>query len=179
MGLRQERVQLSPQRLEVIESQQRIGFRDVVTGDESWFLQHYAHRQIWCVSADEVPTRVTHKIAAPKSMLTLLLSVRGVVFTNWLPSTGNVESSYFCTELLEPRTQIVHERPISHSTRPIGHFDNAAPHRAAASESCFQRARFCHAPQPPYRPDICPCGFVLFGDFKTKLKGQGFETMEG
>jgi hypothetical protein len=58
------------------------------------------------------------------------------------------------------------------------HFDNATPHRAAASESCFQRSRFRHAPQPPYSPDISPCDFFLFEDLKTKLKGQEFETME-
>jgi hypothetical protein len=82
MELRQKRVQLSTELLEVLENQQRISFRDIVTGDESWFLQHYDHCQIWCVSADEMPTRVTHTIAAPKSMFTVFLSVRGVVFTN-------------------------------------------------------------------------------------------------
>jgi hypothetical protein len=58
------------------------------------------------------------------------------------------------------------------------HFDNVPPHRAAASESCFQRARFRHAPQPPYSHDISPCDFFLFGDLTTKLRGQEFETME-
>jgi hypothetical protein len=42
--LRHKRVELSKQLLSVLESQQRVGFRDIVTGDESWFLQHYDHR---------------------------------------------------------------------------------------------------------------------------------------
>jgi hypothetical protein len=86
--LREKRVQLSTQLLQLLESQQRIGFRDIVTGDESWILQHYDHRQIWCVSADEVPTKVSSTITAPESMLTVFLSVREVAFTNWLPSGG-------------------------------------------------------------------------------------------
>jgi hypothetical protein len=45
--LRQKRVELSSQLFRVPESQQRIGFRDVVTGDESWFLQRYDHRETW------------------------------------------------------------------------------------------------------------------------------------
>jgi hypothetical protein len=40
----QTRVELSSQLLLVLESQQRVGFRDIVTGDESYFLQHYDHR---------------------------------------------------------------------------------------------------------------------------------------
>jgi hypothetical protein len=46
----------------VLESQQTVGFRDIVTGDESWFLQRYHHRQIWCISVNEIPTRVTYTI---------------------------------------------------------------------------------------------------------------------
>jgi hypothetical protein len=44
--LRQKRVEVSSQVFRVLESQQRVGFRNVVTGDESWFLQHYNHRKI-------------------------------------------------------------------------------------------------------------------------------------
>jgi hypothetical protein len=35
--LRQKRVELSSQLLQVLESQQRVSFRDIVTGDESCF----------------------------------------------------------------------------------------------------------------------------------------------
>jgi hypothetical protein len=86
--------------------------------------------------------------------------------------------SYFCTEVLESLAQILHDGPIIHFARPIVHSDNATPHQAVASQSCFQRARFRHAPQSPCTPDIRPCDFFLFGDLKTKLKGQEFETME-
>jgi hypothetical protein len=36
--LRQKRAELAGQFLQVLESQQKVGFRDIVTGDESWFL---------------------------------------------------------------------------------------------------------------------------------------------
>jgi hypothetical protein len=62
----QKRVELSSQLPRVLESQQRVGLRDIVTGDESWFLQHSDHRRIWWISANEVPTRVTHTITVPK-----------------------------------------------------------------------------------------------------------------
>jgi hypothetical protein len=68
----------------VLESQQRVGFPDIVTGDKSWFLYHDDHRQICCTSADEVPTIVAHIIAAPKTMLNVLLSIEGTILINWL-----------------------------------------------------------------------------------------------
>jgi hypothetical protein len=50
-----KRVDLSKELLQLLESQQRFGFRDIVTGDESWFLQNYERRRIWCLPGDEVP----------------------------------------------------------------------------------------------------------------------------
>jgi hypothetical protein len=44
--LRQKRVELSRQLLELLESQRGIKFHDIVTEDESWFLQHYEHEKI-------------------------------------------------------------------------------------------------------------------------------------
>jgi hypothetical protein len=35
---------LSKELLQLLRNEQRVGFRDVVTGDESWFLQHYEYR---------------------------------------------------------------------------------------------------------------------------------------
>ena len=33
-------------------------------------------------------------------------------------------------------------------------------------------------PHPPYSPDLAPCDFYLFPNFKSKLKGYHFGTME-
>jgi hypothetical protein len=44
--LRQKRTELAGQLLPVLEGQWKIDFRNVVTGDESRFLQHYGRRQI-------------------------------------------------------------------------------------------------------------------------------------
>jgi hypothetical protein len=35
-----------------------------------------------------------------------------------------------------------------------------------------------HAPQRPYSRDIGPCDFFLFGDLKTKSKGEELDTGE-
>ena len=33
-------------------------------------------------------------------------------------------------------------------------------------------------PQPPYSPDLAPCDFWLFSNFKEKLRGSCYETIE-
>jgi hypothetical protein len=33
-------------------------------------------------------------------------------------------------------------------------------------------------PHPPYSPDLTPCGFFLFPEMKSKLKGRRFATIE-
>jgi hypothetical protein len=71
---RRKRIELAGQSLELLESQRSVQFHDIVTGDEYCFLQHYDHERIWCVSADEVPTRVRPTMVAPETMLTVFLS---------------------------------------------------------------------------------------------------------
>jgi hypothetical protein len=135
--------------LRVLESQQRVGFRDIVTNDESWFLQHYDHRQIWCIWADDVPTGVTHTIDAQKTMVTVLLSIDGAILINWLTPWGIFNSGYFCEKVLEPFSETLHGGRAAGSPRPIVHFDNTTPHQSAAIELTFNIANSDMLPSHP------------------------------
>jgi hypothetical protein len=44
--LRQERVELARQLLELLEDKRIVGFSDIVTGDVSWFFQHYGDERM-------------------------------------------------------------------------------------------------------------------------------------
>jgi hypothetical protein len=80
----------------MLESQQRVGFRDIVTGDESLFLHHCDHWQIWHTSGDEVPGRATHRMTAQKTILTLFLSVNGTILINSLTPGEKFNRGNFC-----------------------------------------------------------------------------------
>jgi hypothetical protein len=80
----------------VLKKQRRVGFRNQVTDDESWFLQDSNHQQSWCVSADEVPTRVVHTIAAQKTILTVFLRINGAISIKRLRPEGKFNSGCFC-----------------------------------------------------------------------------------
>jgi hypothetical protein len=64
----------------LLEQQGTVGFGDILMGDQSWFLQYYNHLQIWRLSADEVLIRMARTIAAPKTMLTVFLSIHDALF---------------------------------------------------------------------------------------------------
>jgi hypothetical protein len=148
-----------------------------VTGDKSQFLQHYNHQQIWFVSAEEVLTKVASTMAAPKTMLTVFLSIHSAIFIDWLPPWEEFNSGYFCEKRPEPLFQVLLSGCGAGSPRSILHFDNAAPHRSAVIENCFQSCQFRHALQLPYGPDISLSGFFLFGDLKPKLKAEELGSM--
>jgi hypothetical protein len=74
--LHQNGVELVGRSLRVFQGQRKVGFRDIMTGDESWFLQHYNHSQTSCLSADEILTRATQTIADEKTMLIMLSGPR-------------------------------------------------------------------------------------------------------
>jgi hypothetical protein len=143
------------------ESQQRVSFRDIMTGGESRFLQQYDHQQNWCVSADEVSTKVTHTRTAQKTMLLVFLSIHGAIFISRLPPGEKINSGYFCEQIIGSLSEILHGGRTVDSPGSIVHLDNAAPRRPSVTENCFQSCQFRHAPQPPDSPEISPRGFSI------------------
>jgi hypothetical protein len=108
----------------------------------------------------------------------MFLTINGVIVIDWLPPGEKFSNGYFCEQMLEPPSEILHSRRAVRSARSILYFDNAAPHRSAVTENCFEGCQFQHSPQPPQSHNIRPRDFFRFGDLKTKLKSEEFETME-
>jgi hypothetical protein len=125
-----------------LESQQRVGFCDIVTGDKSWFLQYYGHRQILCISADDVPTRVAHTITAQKNNADCILKYRQRHLNQLAHAQGKIQQLLRLRKALEPLSEILHGGRAARSPKPILRFDNAIPHRSAATENCFQLCQF-------------------------------------
>jgi hypothetical protein len=75
--LRDKRVAIGSQLLEILEEAQSTGFRQLVTGDESWIYLSYTPRVGWTISQDEVPTREKQTISTKLFMLTVFWSVDG------------------------------------------------------------------------------------------------------
>jgi hypothetical protein len=71
--LREKRVDGARTLLDVLEAQQRIVFRDIVTDNESRIYLHMSPNSIWIGAEETAPTRPRTMIASTKAMLTVSL----------------------------------------------------------------------------------------------------------
>jgi hypothetical protein len=77
--------------------------------------------------------------SGPKTMLTVFLSIDGAILINWLIPVEKFNSGCFC-EILEPLSEVLRSARGAGSLKPIVHFENATPHRSAATEIAFNFA---------------------------------------
>jgi hypothetical protein len=66
-------------------------WRELVTGDESWFYHEYVRDRIWTASDENTPEVANRTIASPKNMLIVLWKPHGfhVVTTLHLGASHN------------------------------------------------------------------------------------------
>jgi hypothetical protein len=121
---------------------------------------------------------VGHTITAQKNSADCVLKYGRRHLNQLAHAQGKIQQLPLLRKILEPFSEILHGGRAAGSPRPIVHFDNAIPHRSAATENCSQLCQFRHAPQPSDNPDINSCDFFLFDDLTTKLKGEESDTME-
>jgi histone-lysine N-methyltransferase SETMAR len=56
--------------------------------------------------------------------------------------------------------------------------DNATPHRAKLTKSCFKIRQLREVDHPPYSPDLAPSDFDLFGKLNGQMAGREFESTD-
>jgi hypothetical protein len=177
--LREKRITEADALFNVLKAQERIHFRDVITGDESWFYIQQKRPRMWVLTADNLPEIPKTTIATQKVMLTVFFGINGVVLTNWMIPPNSLNASYFLNEILVPLSHSIHGvHPKQHSPFTIIHFDNAKPHTAKMTMNSLQQLHLKRAPHPPFSPEIAPSDFYLFGAIKEQLKTYEFESID-
>lgn len=58
------------------------------------------------------------------------------------------------------------------------HFDNEPCHRSKMVKSYMALKKLSRAPHPPFRPNLAPSGFYLFGKVKSKTQDIHFKDKE-
>jgi hypothetical protein len=134
--LRDKRVAIGNQLLEILEEAQSTGFRQLVTGDESWIYLSYVPHAVWTRSQDEVPTREKQTISIKKFTLTVFWSVDGFHVVEFLSTDTKFNTAYFVEHIIP---LIVTSLEIGASKRrriPYRlHCDNADPHNSSRSRA--------------------------------------------
>jgi hypothetical protein len=88
--VRENRLTVGRQLLEILERAQSTDFHRLVSGAESWIYLSCASRAVWTMLRDEVPTREKQEISTRKFVLTVFSEL--VAFA-WLSSFRLAQSS--------------------------------------------------------------------------------------
>jgi hypothetical protein len=88
-------------------------------------------------------------IAAPKTTLTVFLSIHSAIFINWLPPGEKFNSGYFCEKILELLSQVLRCGLGEDSPRPVLYFDNAPPYQSPPLKIVSRAAKSDTLPNLP------------------------------
>jgi histone-lysine N-methyltransferase SETMAR len=171
-----KRVELAIALKDRLIKQRRQGWRNLITGDESWFLYSYAFKGKWCLIDDTNPKAVCQKNSWNKNMVTIFWSVFGFHVVDVLPQGESFNSSYFCANIISPLAEQKDSYGYETHRRKVHiHFDNCKVHRSKKSTQCIDDNGFKKVPHPAYSPDLAPSDFFLFGYTKHMLSMKKYE----
>ena len=176
---KKERIKSSSKLFEVLEKSKRNSYRDIITGDQSWFLYKYPPDGAWVLEDDEPPVFDNSRICIQKMMITIIWGVHGTYILDELPEGQHLNSEYFLQHILIPlECQKDNIWPNRGRHRIWLHLDNCRVHNSKVTQTEIENFGFKRAPHPPYSPDLAPSDFYLFGYVKEKLKGHSFKDRE-
>ena len=152
-------------------SSEENDWKDIVTGDESWFLWSYENDQIWLQHGSKRPQIPKPTIGMKKSLFSIYFSPRGIILVDIVLQGQRYNSTYF-TQTILPELESYYRkfRPKSGLKNVILHLDNARPHNSLISSSKIEELGMKRMKHPPYSQDISPLDFWLFVFLKEKLK---------
>ena len=154
-------------------------FRNIVTGDQSWFCIRQDVSGAWIADDEEPPICESDKFSSIKIMITVIWNIQGFHIIDFLPEGMAFNSEYMIEHILTPLAEKKHEIWGSSCKRKMWlHLDNCRVHNSKMTTEAIENLGFKRAPHPPYSPDLAPSDFFLFGYTKNKLKGHHFESVD-
>ena len=147
-------------------------WRNIITGDQSWFSYGYGVDGAWLAPDEEAPIMDGSKIQIKKIMITVIWGVHGIYLVDILPEGASFNSEYFIEHIITPLENMRNEIWSESDRRKIWlHLDNCRVHNSKQSSEKIEASGFKRTPHPPYSPDVAPSDFFLFGYTKLNLKG--------
>jgi hypothetical protein len=89
------------------ERMEASNFRNIVTGNESWFTFELQQSTKWSTSHEDVPQRVRQQIGAREFMLTVIWGVDGFPVVDLMTSQPTFDSQYFLDNNIVPLVEKV------------------------------------------------------------------------
>ena len=173
------RIKYSTKILGFLKQNEKTFFKNIITGDESWFFFQYDYKFQYGKERSKIEYNIKPNFSLKKAMITIFFSGSGFLLVDALPKGAKFNSDYFCDTILEGLKKEIHRRRPKMLFKNIFlHMDNAKPHLSIKSREKISSLGLSLLKHPPYSPDLAPSDFWLFGFLKEKLKGSSFETRE-
>lgn len=162
----------------ILKASKVNSYRNIITGDESWFMYKYFCNGKWVMESDENPIADGSKINIKKVMITIMWGVWGFYTVDVLPNGKTYTSEYFVDNIVKKLDQNKQQIWPGRGRHLINlHLDNASVHNSAYTQNELDQTIFKRTPHPPYSPDLAPSDFFLFGYIKNKLKGHSYNDL--
>ena len=178
---KRNRVQWCRSMLERFDRGKSNAVWEIVSGDETWVYcfdpETKQQSQQWIPVGQRPPQKFVRSRTVAKQMIAVFVSRAGHVATIPLVTQRTVTAAWYVEECL-PRVlaAVAERRPRTRHRGLLLHHDNAAAHRAAATQEFLQVEKIQQLEHPPYSPDLAPCDFFVFPLVKSKLRGVRFDT---
>ena len=69
----------------ILTKSKHYGYRNIITGDQSWFIYNYAPNGAWVLESDDPPIYEKSHILIEKMMITVFWGVYGTYIIDDLP----------------------------------------------------------------------------------------------
>ena len=110
--------------------------------------------------------------SAGKVMATIFWNTKGILLIDYLDKGQTITGEYYASLLRQLRIKIKskHCGKLSKGVLLLQH--NAPVHNAHVATTTARECGYEIIPHPPYSPDLAPCDFYLFPNFKSDLAGR-------
>ena len=157
------RCELSTAILTMINFDEEIFLRQLVTGDETWIYQYdpETKRQSkeWLPRGSSAPIKFKTQRSGKKVMATVFWDSEGVILLDFLEGKTTVTGAYYVEVLKKLKAAIIKKRPGKLHNGILFHHDNAPAHSAKITKNILREFRWQLLPHPPYSPDLAPSHF--------------------
>ena len=116
-------------------------------------------------------TKVHVTMLSRQSDVYHLLGCTGIILLNFLEPWATINPDCYIKTLIKQKAKIACTK--SEKTFFL-QYDNARPYMSLKITECVTKFSWTVLPHPPYKPDLAPSDFYLFGPVKEGLQRQHF-----
>ena len=179
--MRQRRVDVSQELLDMYRREGRRMIGRIITGDETWV--HYYEPESkrdsmqWIKKGDPSPTKFRAERSVGKVLYVVFWDSQGIILMHPVPRGQTINASYyshFLRNVLEPAVR--QHRPGTAPERILFQHDNAPSHSAGETVRTIREIGWTNLSHPAYSPDLAPSDYHLFANLKKYVRGRRFTS---